>query len=35
MKLALAQLDIVWEDKTINKETALQFIKQAATENVI
>ena len=34
MKLALAQLDIVWENKTTNKETVLQFIKQAATENV-
>ena len=34
MKLALAQLDIVWENKTANKETALQFIKQAATEKV-
>ena len=34
MKLALAQLDIVWEDKTKNKETAIQFIKHASTENV-
>ena len=34
MKLALAQLDITFEDKTKNKETALQFIKHAATENV-
>ena len=34
MKLALAQIDIVWEDKTANKETALQFIKQAAAEKV-
>jgi len=34
MKLALAQLDIAWENKTVNKETALQFIKQAATEKV-
>lgn len=34
MKLALAQLDIVWEDKTKNKETAIQFIKHATTENV-
>ncbi|MBZ9689227.1 carbon-nitrogen family hydrolase [Clostridium estertheticum] len=32
MKLALAQLDIAWEDKSTNKETALGFIKQAATE---
>ena len=34
MRLALAQLDITWEDKTENRETALQFIKQAATEKV-
>ena len=34
MKLALAQLDIAFEDKTKNKETALQFIKHAATEKV-
>ena len=34
MKLALAQLDIIWEDKTKNKETAIQFIKHATTENV-
>ncbi len=34
MRLALAQLDIAWEDKTSNKETALQFIKQAASEKV-
>jgi len=33
LKLALAQLDIAWEDKIVNKETAQQFIKQAATEN--
>ncbi|MBZ9636940.1 nitrilase-related carbon-nitrogen hydrolase [Clostridium sp. FP1] len=34
MKLALAQVDIAWEDKAINKETTLQFIKQASTEKV-
>ena len=34
MKLALAQLDIVWEDKAKNKETTLQFIKHAASEKV-
>lgn len=34
MKLALAQLDIAWEDKTVNKETAVQFIKHAVSENV-
>jgi len=34
MKLALAQLDIAWEDKPMNKETAIQFIKQAADEKV-
>ncbi|MGH4122996.1 MAG: nitrilase-related carbon-nitrogen hydrolase [Clostridium sp.] len=34
MKLALAQLDIAFEDKTANKKVALQFIKQAATEKV-
>lgn len=34
MKLALAQLDMAFEDKTTNRETALQFIKQAASEKV-
>lgn len=34
MKLALAQLDVNWEDKSKNKEAALLFIKQAAQENV-
>ncbi|MBU3188455.1 carbon-nitrogen family hydrolase [Clostridium bowmanii] len=34
MKLALAQLDIAWEDKPQSKETAIQFIKQAADEKV-
>ncbi|MBU3142628.1 nitrilase-related carbon-nitrogen hydrolase [Clostridium sp. CF012] len=34
MKLALAQLDIAFEDKAVNSETALQFIKQAASEKV-
>ena len=34
MKLALAQLDIAWEDKSTNKETAILFIEQAADENV-
>lgn len=34
MRLALAQLDIAWEDKNKNKETSLQFIKHAATEKV-
>jgi len=34
MKLALAQLDIVFEDKFKNKETVTQFIKHAVTENV-
>ena len=34
MKLALAQLDVIWEDKTINSEAAQQFIKQAASEKV-
>jgi omega-amidase len=34
MKLALAQLDIVFEDKNKNKEAALQFIEHAATEKV-
>ncbi len=34
MKLALAQIDITFEDKTKNKETAIEFIKQAADQNV-
>jgi len=34
MKLALAQLDITFEDKTKNKETAIQFIKYAVSEKV-
>ncbi len=34
MRLALAQLDVAWEDKNKNKETALQFIKHAVTEKV-
>ncbi|MCB2293987.1 carbon-nitrogen family hydrolase [Clostridium algoriphilum] len=34
MKLALAQLDITFEDKDKNKETVLQFIKQAVDDNV-
>ncbi|HEY8890122.1 MAG TPA: nitrilase-related carbon-nitrogen hydrolase [Clostridium sp.] len=34
MKLALAQLDIIFEDKVKNKEVAIQFIKQAVDENV-
>ena len=34
MKLALAQLDIAFEDKIKNKETAIQFIKQTVTEKV-
>jgi len=33
MKLALAQLDIIFEDKTKNKETVIQYIKHAAAEN--
>ncbi len=32
MKLALAQLDVTFEDKIKNKEAALQFIKQAVSE---
>jgi omega-amidase len=32
MKLALAQLDVTWEDKPKNKEAVLQFVKQAANE---
>jgi len=34
MKLALAQLDITFEDKTINKETVLNYIKYAVSEKV-
>jgi omega-amidase len=34
MRLALAQLDIVFEDKFVNKEAALQFIKHAASEKI-
>lgn len=34
MKLALAQLNIVFEDKAANKKTAKQFIKKAVCENV-
>ena len=34
MKLALAQLDIVFEDKAANKKMANQFIKQAVSEKV-
>jgi omega-amidase len=34
MKLALAQLDVAWEDKSKNKETALSFIEEAAKQNV-
>lgn len=34
MKLALAQIDIIWEDKLKNRETALQFVEHAATEKV-
>ena len=34
MKLALAQLDMSWEDKINNKRTALMFIDRAANENV-
>lgn len=34
MKLALAQLDITFEDKAKNKETVIQFIKNAVTKNV-
>lgn len=34
MKLALAQIDITFEDKIKNKETAIEFIKQAADQNV-
>lgn len=34
MRLALAQLNIAFEDKLANKETVLQFIKHAASEKV-
>lgn len=34
MRLALAQLDLTFEDKLMNRETALQFIKQATSEKV-
>jgi predicted amidohydrolase len=34
MKLALAQLDVSWEDKQKNKEAALMYIEQAARLNV-
>ena len=34
MKLALAQIDITFEDKSKNKETVIQFIKQASDQNV-
>jgi len=34
MRLALAQLDIIFEDKLMNKEAALQFINQAVSEKV-
>jgi omega-amidase len=34
MRLALAQLDITFEDKLVNKETAMQFIKHAVAEKV-
>jgi len=34
MKIALAQTDIVWEDKIINLSIAETFIKQASTEKV-
>ncbi|MCJ7691613.1 MAG: carbon-nitrogen family hydrolase [Clostridiaceae bacterium] len=34
MKLALAQLDVAWEDKSKNKDTALSFIEEAAKQNV-
>lgn len=34
MRLALAQLDITFENKLVNKETALQFIKHATSEKV-
>jgi len=34
MKLALAQLDIAFEDKVKNKEAVMKFIKHAVDENV-
>ncbi|MGH4052318.1 MAG: nitrilase-related carbon-nitrogen hydrolase [Clostridium sp.] len=34
MKLALAQIDITFEDKSKTKETVMQFIEQAATQNI-
>ncbi|MGH4118141.1 nitrilase-related carbon-nitrogen hydrolase [Clostridium sp.] len=34
MKLALAQLDVAWEEKSKNKDTALKFIEEAAKQNV-
>jgi omega-amidase len=34
MRLALAQLDIIFEDKLMNKEAVLQFINQAVSEKV-
>jgi predicted amidohydrolase len=34
MKLALAQLDVSWEDKPKNKEAALMYIEQASKLNV-
>ena len=34
MKLALAQIDISFENKSKTKETVIQFIEQAATQNV-
>ena len=34
MKLALAKIDITFEDKSKNKETVIQFIKQATDQNV-
>lgn len=34
MRLALAQLDLAFEDKARNKEKVLQFIKHAVTEKV-
>ncbi len=33
MKTALAQLDIIWENKEANKITAVEFIKKAAKNN--
>lgn len=34
MKVALCQLEIVWENKSVNEEKAVSFIKQAAEQNV-